>query len=88
MEKFSFCAGRSPPGEWFVARVSKDFEDIRKYIIFSYFLKDTYREKNTLKWDRAFKSGLSNYFGTQPLKILRDILSRPYFFKFFKGCFP
>ena len=45
MEKFSFCAGRSPPGEWFLARVSKDFEDIRKYIIFSYFLKDTHREK-------------------------------------------
>ena len=83
MEKFSFCAGRSPPGEWFLARVSKDFEDIRKYIIFSYFLKDTYREKNTLKWDRAFKSGLSNYFGTQPLKNFKRYFKQTIFFQIF-----
>ena len=36
------------------------------------------------KRDKVFKSGLSKFCGRQPLKNL----SRPYPFKFFKGCFP
>ena len=41
-------------------------------------------------WDEVFKSGLSKFCGRQPLKYWKgyDLLSRPYPFKFFKGCLP
>ena len=41
-------------------------------------------------WDKLFKNGPSKICGRQPLKIWRDMacLSRPYLFKFFKGCLP
>ena len=40
--------------------------------------------------DKVFKNGSSKICVRQPLKIWRDIvcLSRPYHFKFFKGCLP
>ena len=42
------------------------------------------------KWDKVFKSGPSKICGRQLLKCLKDLvcLSRPYPFKFFKGCLP
>ena len=41
-------------------------------------------------WDEVFKSGPSKFCGRQPLKYLKGygLLSRPYPFKFFKGCLP
>ena len=41
-------------------------------------------------WDKVFRSGLSKFFGRQPLKIFKDMvcLSGPYPSKFFKGCLP
>ena len=43
-----------------------------------------------VKWDKVFKNGPSKIFGRQPLQKRRDMvfLSRPYSFKFFKGCLP
>ena len=39
---------------------------------------------------KVFKNGPSKICGSQPFKIWRDMfcLSRPYTFKFFKGCLP
>ena len=39
-------------------------------------------------WDKVFKSGPSKICGRQPLKTSNGYgcLSRPYHFKFFKGC--
>ena len=44
----------------------------------------------SFKWITLFKNGPSKICGRQPLKNFRDIvcLSRPYHFKFFKGCLP
>ena len=39
-------------------------------------------------WDKVFKNGPSKICGKQPLKNLNSALSRPYPFKFFKGCLP
>ena len=41
-------------------------------------------------WDKVFKNGPSNICGRQPFKNLKGygLLSRPYHFKFFKGCLP
>ena len=40
------------------------------------------------KWAKVFKNGPSKICGRQPLKIWSEMvcLSRPYQFKFFKGC--
>ena len=37
-------------------------------------------------WDKVFKNGTSKICGRQPLKNLKGCISRPYSFKFFKGC--
>ena len=49
-----------------------------------------YHEKLHYLWDKVFKNGTIKICGRQPPKILRDmdVLSRPYPFKFFKGCLP
>ena len=40
-------------------------------------------------WDKVFKGGQSKFCRRQPLKKLKGYgLSRPYPFKFFKGCLP
>ena len=39
-------------------------------------------------WDRVFKNGPGKICGRQPLKIWRDMISRPYPFKFLKDCRP
>ena len=40
---------------------------------------------NTVIWGKVFKNGPSKICGKQPLK---NCLSRPYPFKFFKDCLP
>ena len=41
-------------------------------------------------WEKVLKSGLCKFCGRQPLKNLKGygLLSRPYPFKYFKGCLP
>ena len=49
-------------------------------------------DSNNAKWDKVFKNGPSKICGRQPLKKLKGYegicLSRPYPFKFFRGCLP
>ena len=42
------------------------------------------------KWEKVFKSELSEFCGMQPLNIWRSMvcLGRPHLFKFFKDCLP
>ena len=46
--------------------------------------------KENYIWVKVFKNGSSKIFGRQPLKNLQwyGLPSRPYYFKFFKGCLP
>ena len=51
---------------------------------------NTFARTVNVIWNKVFKSGPSKICRRQPLKNLKDMvcLSRPYLFKFFKGCLP
>ena len=45
-------------------------------------------QRNSNGYLGVFNSGLSKFFGRQPLKNLKGYGLLPYLFKFFKGCLP